>query len=472
MASYTPEEIKGYAKSQGWLNDYGYLKDAQSLAAARSAANQFGVSVGDLESALGYNSGAIANYTQPVTQAATSGAQKTGPYSASDIKGYAQAQGWLNDQGKVKDDASAAAMQQAARQYGVSGTQIENALGYDSGVVNRYLATHGLGLLPGGMNGIGSTLGDSTQPGVPYQQSPAPNAAISNAIGIVNSQTQRPPPAAAQVPGPAPIVFSPQSVNQSQTTQGILSQLLADGSPVMQRAKAIAMEDMAGRGLTSSSIATDAGMRAIVDRATDIAGRDAGIYADQALQNQRAQYDVLTGNANRELQAQTFNAGAQNTAANLGFDAGSRRDLAVTQATLEMAGIPLKTQAQMQIMATAQGLDLDKMAAAHGYDAQKMQQAFANNAELTRLSSGLDAQSRATLQELQAKLQGSLSGQASVISTTQRYTDMAQKIRVDPDLPDDVKRATIADLQYDWRAEISRISAISGAVLPADYFPG
>lgn len=394
MASYTPEEIKGYAKSQGWLNDYGYLKDAQSLAAARSAANQFGVSVGDLESALGYNSGAIANYTQPVTQAATSGAQKTGPYSASDIKGYAQAQGWLNDQGKVKDDASAAAMYQAARQYGVSGTQIENALGYDSGVVNRYLATHGLGLLPGGMNGIGSTLGDSTQPGVPYQQSPA----------------------AAQVPGQAPIVFSPQSVNQSQTTQGILSQLLADGSPVMQRAKAIAMEDMAGRGLTSSSIATEAGMRALTDRAIDIAGRDSGIYAEQALQNQRGQYDAATGNANRDLQTQIFNANALN-------------------------------------------------------DAQKAQKEFEYRAELTKLSGALDAQSRAALQEAASKLQGNLNGQSMIVTATQRYTTMAQQIRIDPDLATEAKSSAIADLQHDWQAEVSRIAGIYGIALPADYFP-
>lgn len=271
----------------------------------------------------------------------------------------------------------------------------------------------------------------STSPGASQfvigPSAPAPQPAVfgptsAQQSGLVSNallQTQYTTPAlgqVAQIPGPAPVQFQQQQVDPNQTTQGIVSQLLRNGSPVMERAKALAMEDMAGRGLTSSSIATEAGMRALTDRAIDIAGRDSGIYAEQALQNQRGQYDAATGNANRDLQTQIFNANALN-------------------------------------------------------DAQKAQKEFEYRAELTKLSGALDAQSRAALQEAASKLQGNLNGQSMIVTATQRYTTMAQQIRIDPDLATEAKSSAIADLQHDWQAEVSRIAGIYGIALPADYFP-
>jgi len=83
----------------------------------------------------------------------------------------------------------------------------------------------------------------------------------------------------------------------TETVSGQLQGILAADSPLMQRARAQAKQDMAARGLVNSSIAQGAGVAAMIDKATPIATSDAGTYANRATTNVNALNTVGVANA-------------------------------------------------------------------------------------------------------------------------------------------------------------------------------
>lgn len=110
--------------------------------------------------------------------------------------------------------------------------------------------------------------------------------------GIVNSAapTAPPPdPTAAFAPtGPKGEDYQPitAEVQQNQTVQGQLGDILKTGNPLLEAAKARAAQVANSRGLQNSSMATQAGEEAIVNTALPIAQQDAATYQKQALVNQ------------------------------------------------------------------------------------------------------------------------------------------------------------------------------------------
>lgn len=87
----------------------------------------------------------------------------------------------------------------------------------------------------------------------------------------------------------------------TQTVQGQVESILSKDSPLMQRARTLATQQMAQRGLVNSSMAVGAGTAAMIDKATPIAAQDANTYATAASENMAAK--------NQNLQ---FNLGEQN----------------------------------------------------------------------------------------------------------------------------------------------------------------
>ena len=117
-----------------------------------------------------------------------------------------------------------------------------------------------------------------------------------------------------QAPAPAPspkqgliqqaATFTPQTsqVNrQTETAAGQVDSLLSKDSPLMQRARTMALQQMNQRGLVNSSMAIGASQAAMIDRITPIAQQDADTYGKRTLANQ----DAVN-------QAGMFNAGEQN----------------------------------------------------------------------------------------------------------------------------------------------------------------
>lgn len=97
------------------------------------------------------------------------------------------------------------------------------------------------------------------------------------------------PPAGAPPPGnPEDIGAQTRSVTADELVSAQLDKLLDGNSPLIQRARALAMQSAASRGLQNSSIAAEAGTAAAIDAALPIAGADASTYNRQGLVNQDA----------------------------------------------------------------------------------------------------------------------------------------------------------------------------------------
>ena len=131
--------------------------------------------------------------------------------------------------------------------------------------------------------------------------------------GIVGSAMTQQPTTTGQLPSnvgtsapatPNVATYAPttREINKpTDTVQGQVDSILAKDSPLMQRARTLATQQMAQRGLVNSSMAQGAGAAAMIDRATPIAAQDANTY------NQVAQ-----DNMNAFNQSGQFNAGEIN----------------------------------------------------------------------------------------------------------------------------------------------------------------
>jgi hypothetical protein len=99
------------------------------------------------------------------------------------------------------------------------------------------------------------------------------------------------------------------------TVQGQMESILATDSPLMQRARTIAKQGMAQRGLVNSSMSQGAGVAAMIDRATPIASQDANAYNVAASDNMNAVNTAgmfSAGESNKfglQRNDQTFTAG-------------------------------------------------------------------------------------------------------------------------------------------------------------------
>jgi len=74
----------------------------------------------------------------------------------------------------------------------------------------------------------------------------------------------------------------------TETAAGQLDAILAKDSPLMQRARTQATQEMNKRGLINSSMSAGAGVAAMIDRATPIAQQDAETYSNRAIANMNA----------------------------------------------------------------------------------------------------------------------------------------------------------------------------------------
>lgn len=117
-------------------------------------------------------------------------------------------------------------------------------------------------------------------------------------------------------PNAQPQTYTPQTsqVNApTETMQGQVDSILSRDSPLMQRARSLATQQMNQRGLVNSSMAQGAGVAAMTDRALPIASQDAQTYSQRTLANQDA-----TNQANQ------FNVGQSNQMFQFGQDLAGR----------------------------------------------------------------------------------------------------------------------------------------------------
>lgn len=165
----------------------------------------------------------------------------------------------------------------------------------------------------------------------------------AKAIGSVQAKSAGGLVAAALPQSGQAMTYNPQTRQVDagkETVQGQMDSILANDSPLMQRARTLATQQMSQRGLVNSSMAQGAGVAAMIDRAMPMAQQDANTYNAVASENMTA------GN-----RANEFNAGQLNQFSlqkgSQDFQAG-QADLDRAQQT-NIAGMNIEAQRAQQL---------------------------------------------------------------------------------------------------------------------------
>lgn len=224
----------------------------------------------------------------------------------------------------------------------------------------------------------------------------------------------------------------------TQTVQGQVDSILANDSPLMQRARTLATQQMAQRGLVNSSMAVGAGQAAMMDRALPIATQDAQTYNSVASENMAAKNQTGMFNSGEQNRF-SLQTGQQNfTAAQANLDRAQQTAMADKSIDAQKA---LQT-AQQQFTAAQSDLDrvqqtnLQNDSQAFQTSLTQMQQSF------TAAQSSLDRQQQAYLQDdLQAFQQMMQNTQIPANFALQISTSTMQSINTiaaDPNLSGNV----------------------------------
>lgn len=106
--------------------------------------------------------------------------------------------------------------------------------------------------------------------------------------------------------------FKARTVQDNELVQKQLEGIISGNSPLLQRARALAEEQVNARGLINSSMAAGAATGAVYDRALEIATPDAKTFAEAAKDNQHYQQSMEQFNVNSRNAMKTENMRAIN----------------------------------------------------------------------------------------------------------------------------------------------------------------
>lgn len=178
------------------------------------------------------------------------------------------------------------------------------------------------------------------------------------------------------------------NVDDKQTVQGQVNNIIKSDSPLMQQAATSAKQQMSGRGLLNSSMAVGAGQNAVISAALPMAQQDANTYAQSGQFNAQNQTGVSTTNAGLLSEAAKYGADAQNQAAQFTANAGNQSNLANAEFSNQAGQFNAGQQNQLTMADVQQKNELAKMEVGQGYNVQNMtlqqQQDLAKMAEQQR----------------------------------------------------------------------------------------
>lgn len=194
---------------------------------------------------------------------------------------------------------------------------------------------------------------------------------------------------------------------KTETASGQVDSILAKDSPLMQRARTIATQGMAQRGLVNSSMAQGAGTAAMIDRATPIAQQDAATYSNRAIANQEA--------ANT---ANQFNVGQNNQF----FQQASQQEFQGSQAQTDRAQQAFMQDDQQSFLTSQSALDRKQQT-----DVLSAQQTFQS------AQAALDRAQQTSLADKSAKAQADLQTAQQNFAAAQSGLDRAQQTKVQDD---------------------------------------
>lgn len=267
-----------------------------------------------------------------------------------------------------------------------------------------------------------------------------------------------------------------REVTPEETMQHQLAGIIDSNSPLIQRARARAMETMNARGLQNSSMAIGAADAALYDVAMPIAQFDANVYGqaardNQSFLNQVAMFNVGQSNqmtaanmaavnqalaftADAENRASMFNADAQNTAAAFSADAANKAALA--QADMDLRAGLYNATAYNDILKSNMALSFE----AARFNADTDAKIF-----LQTLEGDIAAQ----LANIEANNKAALQASASAAASFQQGMSSIASIIQNPDLTPEAKDAAVK-MQLQLIDESLKITGAVAELNLADLF--
>lgn len=214
-----------------------------------------------------------------------------------------------------------------------------------------------------------------------------------------------------QIQGP-----SRWDIDADQTVAGQLSKILANDSPLMQQARARALQQMNGRGLTNSSMAQSAADSAMYDQAMQIAQQDANTYADRGRFNTESSNTFSRDNNAfvRDAFMADFNLAANNWLAEQNFNREYKMLDKSQQQELERMAVANGYQSardqylnQWQKEAASQSNDWQKVILdiqqKNSLELEKLRQQYSSNQSGIETDNAEKAQAKADLQNALSK---------------------------------------------------------------------
>ena len=235
---------------------------------------------------------------------------------------------------------------------------------------------------------------------------PAATATLTRPIQNADAAASRIAPAQQ-----AAAVQSGKSTDAVMTSGGLVANnvdnLIAQNSPLMQRAAARATDQANSRGLLNSSIAAGAAQGAVIDAATPIASQDAESRNQMTMQNAQQRNAKRTSDANLRTQNRQFNAQQGNTINTRNAELG-------TQASLQ--------NAQQENAVNTRNAEL----------AMQNRQSNAgeqNRFSLTDYTAKADRQTKELVAQLDSNTKTLVQSSASASAAFMSYMDSIQKIQ-------------------------------------------
>lgn len=103
-----------------------------------------------------------------------------------------------------------------------------------------------------------------------------------------------------------------RTLNNNELVSNQISNIVGADSPLMQRASSMALRNANQRGLLNSSMANEAAVGAVLDRATPIAQEDANAFTNVADRNLANNQQTAIFNAGQNQNSNQFNASQEN----------------------------------------------------------------------------------------------------------------------------------------------------------------
>ena len=161
------------------------------------------------------------------------------------------------------------------------------------------------------------------------------------------------------------------SLAGTTTVQGLLGQIMAQDSPLMQQARTQSQQQMASRGLLNSSMAIGAGQDALYRTAMPIAQSDAAALNTTSQYNAGARNQMQQYNASNQQQTNLANQNAQNQASQFGADARNQSASQNAQASNQMQQYNASNQQQTSLANAQSANSASQFNAGNQFSAQQ-----------------------------------------------------------------------------------------------------